>query len=188
MGSYSPVALTKEQYETIIKTIRSGSSFFRPNERLANILICEANLGIRVGDILKLTPASFVFDGGRWRLDIVEEKTGKKRKFTVPLLLKQHLDIYCLKKKVLPNERIFPINRRAVYSVLKKVTNYLGYKNISTHSFRRFFATNIYESSGNDILIVQEILQHSSPMCTRKYIGISRERVEEALISNVNIV
>ena len=100
MGSYSPVALTKEQYETIIKTIRDGSSFFRPNERLANILICEANLGIRIGDILKLTPSSFVLDGGRWRLDIVEEKTGKKRKFTVPLLLKQHLDIYCLSPAV----------------------------------------------------------------------------------------
>lgn len=188
MGSYSPVALTKEQYETIIKTIRNGSSFFKPNERLANILICEANLGIRVGDILKLTPSSFVFDGGRWRLDIVEEKTGKKRKFTVPLTLKQHLDIYCLKNKILPNDRIFPISRRAVYNVLEKVTEYLGYKKISTHSFRRFFATNIYKSSGNDILIVQEILQHSNAMCTQKYIGISREKVEKALVSNVNLV
>lgn len=188
MGAYSPVTLTKEQYETIIKVIRDGSSFFRPNERLANILICEANLGIRIGDILKLTPSSFVLDGGRWRLDIVEEKTGKKRKFTVPLLLKQHLDIYCLKRGILPNERIFPIKRRAVYNVLEKVTNYLGYKNISTHSFRRFFATNIYESSGKDILIVQEILQHSSPICTRKYIGISPQRIEDALVANVNLV
>ena len=50
-------------------------------------------LNKKVGDILKLTPSSFVLDGGRWRLDIVEEKTGKKRKFTVPLLLKQHLVI-----------------------------------------------------------------------------------------------
>lgn len=158
MGAYSPVALTKEQYETIIKTIRDGSSFFRPNERLANILICEANLGIRIGDILKLTPSSFVLDGGRWRLDIVEEKTGKKRKFTVPLLLKQHLDIYCLKRKILPNKRIFPINQRAVYNVLEKVTKYLGYKNVSTHFFRRFFATNIYESSGSPATLLHNIV------------------------------
>ena len=94
----------------------------------------------------------------------------------------------CLKRGILPNERIFPIKRRAVYNVLEKVTNYLGYKNISTHSFRRFFATNIYESSGKDILIVQEILQHSSPICTRKYIGISPQRIEDALVANVNLV
>lgn len=188
MGAYATVALTKEQYETIIKTIRNGSSFFRPNERLANILICEANLGIRVGDILKLTPSSFVFDGGRWRLDIVEEKSGKKRKFTVPLMLKQYLEIYCLKNRIQPNERIFNISKRGVYNVLEKVVEYLGYKNVSTHSFRKFFATNIYNSSGKDLLVVQEVLQHSNPSNTRRYIGISREKVEEALVSNVNLV
>ena len=94
MGAYSPVTLTKEQYETIIKVIRDGSSFFRPNERLANILICEANLGIRIGDILKLTPSSFVLDGGRWRLDIVEEKTGKKNEIKLNKAVKMAFDTF----------------------------------------------------------------------------------------------
>lgn len=115
-------------------------------------------------------------------------KNWKEKEIYCSSSSKQHLDIYCLKRGILPNERIFPIKRRAVYNVLEKVTNYLGYKNISTHSFRRFFATNIYESSGKDILIVQEILQHSSPICTRKYIGISPQRIEDALVANVNLV
>lgn len=188
MGAYSPLTLTQEQYETIIKTVREGSSFFPPREWLANILICEANLGIRVGDILKLTPSSFILDGGRWRLNIVEEKTGKERKFTVPLILKQHLDIYCLKRRVHPRGKIFPMQRDTVYKALRKVIKYLGYQNISTHSFRRYFATNIYNNNGKDIFLVKYILQHSNILTTQKYIGISPQRVEEALVANVNLV
>lgn len=188
MGAYSPLTLSQEQYETIIKTVREGSDCFPPREWLANILICEANLGIRVGDILKLTPSSFVLDGERWRLNIIEEKTKKERKFTVPLVLKQHLDIYCLKRRIGPRGKIFPMQRDTVYKALRKVIKYLGYQNISTHSFRRYFATNIYNNNGKDIFLVKYILQHSNILTTQKYIGISPQRVEEALVANVNLV
>ena len=52
------VALDQQQYKTIISTIRSGfvwnNHSFKPNERLATILVLQANLGLRISDILQL--------------------------------------------------------------------------------------------------------------------------------------
>ena len=49
------VALTTEQYKEIITTMQSGFSGFRPNPRIAMALQLEANLGLRISDIVKLT-------------------------------------------------------------------------------------------------------------------------------------
>ncbi len=89
-------ALTTEQYKAIITTMKEGSSFFRPNERIATALVLEGNLGLRISDIVRLRPCDIVSDGGRFRLSIVEQKTGKQRVFTVPLVIQQYIENYCL--------------------------------------------------------------------------------------------
>mgnify|MGYP000769502621 FL=1 len=78
------VALTKEQYQTIIQTMKQGFTGCRPNERIATVLTLEANLGLRISDIIHLRLADIVKDGDRYRLSIVEQKTKKARNFTVP--------------------------------------------------------------------------------------------------------
>lgn len=54
------VALTTDQYKEIIQTMKLGFSGCRPNERIATALMLEANLGIRISDILKLRLADIV--------------------------------------------------------------------------------------------------------------------------------
>ena len=76
------IAITAEQYKTIIATMKQGFSGCRPNERIATALILEANLGLRISDIVKLRLADIVHDGDRYRLSIVEQKTKKARTFT----------------------------------------------------------------------------------------------------------
>ena len=56
------IALTTEQYKTIIATMKQGFSGSRPNERIATALILEANLGLRISDIVKLRLADIVHD------------------------------------------------------------------------------------------------------------------------------
>ena len=73
-------ALTKEQYNEIIETMKTGNSLFRANDRIATALILEANLGLRISDILNLKLCDIVRDGNRYRLDITEQKTEKKRR------------------------------------------------------------------------------------------------------------
>ena len=179
------VALTTEQYQTIIKTMSRSTVAFRANPRCAAVLTAEANLGMRLGDILRLKLSDFINDGGRYRLNIVEEKTGKKRTFTVPAELYNYFCDYAKKNGIAPAERLFPITERSVQQYLKKVCDYLGYENISTHSFRKWYATDIYEASGHDIVLVQQLLQHSSPNITRRYIGISEEKIEQAIAGHV---
>ena len=181
-------ALTEEQYTEIITDLKSGFTGCRPNERVATALVLEANLGLRISDILKLRLCDIVRDGNRYRLEIVEKKTGKCRSFTVPLVIQQYIENYCLRNGIRRDELIFPITERAVQKQLAIVCDYLGYEGISTHSFRKWYATEIYKANGYDIALVQRLLQHSSAATTQRYIGIEPQRIEEAIENHANLL
>lgn len=181
-------ALTTEQYEEIISTMKEGFCGCRPNERIATALVLEGNLGLRISDILRLRPCDIVNDGGRFRLSIVEKKTGKQRVFTVPLVIQQYIENYCLRHGIGANDLIFPITERAVQKQLAIVCDYLGYEGISTHSFRKWYATEIYKTNGYDIALVQRLLQHSSAAVTQRYIGIEPQRIEDAIQGHAKLL
>lgn len=185
MANKRTTALTYEQYNNIIDTMKQGFSGCRPNNRIATSLVLEANLGLRISGILKLSLNDIIKDGTRYRLDIIEQKTGKSRSFTVPNEIYQYIKIYCLENNIQPYERIFPITERAIQKQLKIVCDYLEYENISTHSFRKFFATQIYSNNDYNIVMVQQLLQHSTPAVTQKYIGISSKDIEQALSKHI---
>lgn len=181
------IALTTEQYRQIITTLREGFTGCRPNERIATALMLEANLGLRVSDIVKLRLADIVKDGERYRLSIVEQKTKKARTFTVPLALYQFIRCYCMDNSIVPETVIFPVTERAVQKQLKLVCDYLGLQGISTHSFRKFYATEIYKSSHYNIALVQQLLQHSSAAVTQRYIGIQQQELEQAIEQHLKL-
>jgi integrase len=175
------LTLTEDQYREIIDTMKKGFSGSRPNSRIATALVVEANLGLRISDILKLRLNDIVRDGDRYRLDVTEQKTGKRRTFTVPAVIYSHIKMYTLENGIKPHEIIVPLTGRAVQHKLKQVCDYLEYEGISTHSFRKFFATQIYINNEHNVVLVQQLLQHSSPAVTQKYIGIQPRQIEAAL-------
>ena len=181
-------ALTTEQYKEIIQTMREGFTGFHPNERVATALVLEGNLGIRISDIVSLRPCDIVRDGDRYRLEIVEQKTGKQRVFTVPLVVKQYIENFCLRNGIGARDRIFPLTERAIQKQLAIVCDYLGYEGIGTHSFRKWYATEIYKANGCDIALVQRLLQHSSAETTQRYIGIEPQRIEKAIEGHVTLL
>lgn len=81
-------------------------------------------------------------------------------------------------------------NLKARYNYIEDIRDtFRGSRSsIGTHSFRKMFATKCYEASGNDIELVRRLLQHSSVAVTRRYIGISDEKVESVLSSCVDII
>ena len=181
-------ALTTEQYKEIIATMKEGFCGCRPNERIATALVLEGNLGLRISDILKLRLCDIVMDGDRYRLEIVEQKTGKSRVFTVPLVIQQYIENYCLRNGIRRDELMFPLTERAIQKQLKIVCDYLGFEGISTHSFRKWYATEIYKSNGYDIALVQRLLQHSSAAVTQRYIGIEPQRIEAAIQGHTQLL
>lgn len=187
------VALTEEQYKNIIGTIRSGfvckdGHIVKQNERIAMALTLEANLGLRISDILQLKLNVFIRDGNRYRLDIVEKKTKKKREFTVPLEIYSYIQNYALENNINPSAKLFSLSERTVQNHLQLVCDYLEYQNISTHSFRKYFATSIYENNNYNIELVRVLLQHSSVSITQRYIGMQRKEIEMALQNHIKLI
>lgn len=179
--------LSTEQYKEIIQTMREGFCGCRPNERIATALVLEGNLGLRISDVLKLRLCNIVRDGDRYRLEIVEQKTGKRRVFTVPLVIQQYIENYCLRNGIDRYASMFPITERAIQKQLAIVCDYLGLDGISTHSFRKWYATEIYKANGFDIALVQRLLQHSSASTTQRYIGIEPQRIEAAIQNHAQL-
>lgn len=187
------IALTEEQYEKIIRTIQDGfvlpdGSIVKPNVRIATALALEANLGLRISDILQLRLSAIIRDGDRYRLNIIEQKTQKRREFTVPMDIYVYIQNYALENNISPAAKLFDLTERAINKHLKKTCDYLGYTGIGSHSFRKYFATSIYINNHHDINLVRVLLQHSSAMTTQRYIGLQRQEVEEALQKHVKLL
>ncbi len=184
--------VTKEEYERIISLLRSGFEFcgqkVSSKERIADALVLQANLGLRIEDVLLLRLCDFIRDGKDYRIDIIEKKTSKKRGFKVPLEVMSYIQEYSIRWGINKKQSLFPFRERNVQKYLKMVCDLLNLKNVSTHSFRKFYATEIYKNNDNDIKLVQILLQHSSIVITQRYIGVDSEKIEKAIDGNVNLI
>ena len=83
---------------------------------------------------------------------------------------------------------MFPITERAVQKQLHIVCDYLGYEGISTHSFRKWYATENYNANVFDIALVQRLLQHSNAATTQRYIGIEPQKIEQAIQNHAQLL
>lgn len=183
-------AIDKQEFELIITTITQGfitgtGQKIRPNVRIATALVLEANLGLRIGDIVKLKLSDIVFESGRYHLDIIEEKTKEKRTFTVPNEVYTYLQSYALENGIKPKARLFNITVRAVQNHLQLVCDYLGITGVSTHSFRKLFAMSIYNENGCDVELTRVLLNHSSVAVTQHYLSVDTKQVEQALQKHI---
>ena len=155
----------------------------RPNNRIATIVVLEATLGLRLSDILNLRMTSFIRDGDRYRLDIIEKKTKKMRIFTVPLEVYSYIQDYAMDNNIKPSAKLFDISERQVQRHLNLAIKKMGLplRSYGSHSARKYFATKIYMDSDYNIELVRVLLQHSSVNTTQRYIGISQKDIEAAL-------
>ena len=190
MGRYTTRTLEESEYRKIILLMRTGYEYngvkHRANDQIATILVLQANLGCRIGDIMELTTDSIIKDGEIHRLNITEQKTGKRRYFIVPQPIIDFIEDYC-RHSAITEGKLFDIKAPAVWKQLRAVTGYMGIDNVSCHSFRKKFACDLYSRSNHDIELVRAALQHSSTTITQTYIKRSDAQMEKALLENVSI-
>ena len=188
------VALTQDEYKESIRLLKEGFELegviVKPNERIATLEMLQATLGLRLGDILKLRLSSFIKDGERYRLDIVEQKTGKTRNFTVPLEVYTFIQGYAIEKGMSKEAKLFDVSERQVERHLNKVFTKMGLplRNYGSHSYRKYFASQIYINNDMNIELVRLLLQHSSVVTTQRYIGVSSKTVEDALAKHIALL
>lgn len=175
--------LEKEEYDNIMSLCKSGFKYddngkirtFRPNEQLAMTFLLQANLGLRISDVLKLTPSALKND----KLEIIEKKTGKLQYRDINKNLKGIIYEYALEHNIKPDECIIKLKRRGVHKQLSIITNYLKLMNISSHSFRKLYSMTVYNATDGDIELLKELLNHSSIATTQKYIRRTQQEINK---------
>jgi integrase/recombinase XerD len=136
-----------------------------PRNRL--MLELMARGGMRIGEVLKLTPN----DIDDRKVCIRDPKSGKDSEVVfIPQKVAHRLKEYITGKGIKDDEPIFPITYSGARAVVKKAGNMVG-TNLRPHDLRRHAAT--YASrSGTPIEIVSKvILRHANLSTTQRYLG-----------------
>ncbi len=123
--------------------------------------------GMRIGEVLKLTPND-IHDR---KLIIRDPKSGKEQEsIFIPQKVADRLQGYIRNKGIQPDELVFPICYEAARAMVKKTGEKVGI-HLRPHDLRRHSAT--YASrSGVPIEIVSKIiLRHANLSTTQRYLG-----------------
>lgn len=172
------------EYKKIIELLNNGFTYiegdkeksFRPNHQIAIALTLQANLGLRIGDVLELKVSSFKGD----KLEIREDKTDKLQYRAINPSITNLVKDYAIDNNLGKQDKLFSIGVRVVQKQLKIICNYLELENISTHSFRKMYATLQYEANNHNLELIKELLNHSSIATTQRYIRVSQEAINKA--------
>lgn len=164
----------------------------------ALMVATQMYFGLRIGDVLKLTWG----DVRQATFTVYEGKTGKPRTVTVhpefTAIRDRYLARFYEDYQPADHQPIFigtrgpqtgsPIsvtaanNRFAAALKRHKITT----ANASTHTLRKTFARRVWESSGENeaaLVLLSDILNHSSIAITRRYLGITGEEISAAYLS-----
>ena len=176
--------LEYDEYMTIITLCQKGFTYkdeygvkhiFRPNKQLAMAFILQANLGLRISDVLKLKPSTFKND----KLEVIEKKTGKLQYRTINRNLKELIYEYALENNIKSNDYLIQVKVRAIQKQLSIIANYLNLTNISSHSFRKLFGVTVYNQTNGNIELLKELFNHSNISTTQRYIKVSQKQIDE---------
>lgn len=157
------------------------------NCRISLLIGCGCFFGLRISDILSLT-WNMLLDSDSFILN--EKKTGKKRIIKINEGFQNHIkDCFKELKIQYKSEKCFISNKKSVYTVqrinviLKEIkTKYnLKIEHFSTHSLRKTFGRKVVEQAGENsemaLIKLSELFNHSSPMITRRYLGLRQEEL-----------
>ncbi len=163
------------------------------NPRNFLLLLFGLNTDLRIGDILPLKVKDVT--AGNY-IDIIEQKTGKQKRFPINKTLRREIDKYIKDKQLKPWDYLFesqkkctepgkegqkkPISREQAWKILNKAAKQFGIHHIGTHSMRKSFGYHMYQKT-QDIAMLMEMFNHSSPDITLRYIGINQERIDDAV-------
>ena len=137
------------------------------------------NTGLRISDLLKLKVGDV---RGKNEYVLREEKTKKNKRIMLHAVRKDIEDFIVLKSD---EEYLFasrkgagPIGRVQAYRILNKAARDCGLEEIGTHTLRKTFGYHFYRSNQN-VAMLQQLFNHSSPAITLRYIGITQDEIAE---------
>jgi integrase len=150
-------------------------------ERDYILFLIGINTGLRVGDLLKLK----VSDVRRKKKVVIQEGKTKKSRTINFTNIYEEIQSYLRQidsKWLFPSRKgNGPITPTQAYRQLNKAARMVDMEDgIGTHTMRKTFGYWFYKQT-KDVAKLQNLLNHSHPDITLRYIGITEEEIEEDL-------
>jgi len=144
--------------EIIFRTIKSRNRL---------ILELMARGGMRIGEVLKLTPENVIDQ----KLILRTPKSGNEAEIVfIPKRIADRLQKYIRDKDINSGNRIFPITYAAARQVVKKAGMLVGIE-LRPHDLRRHSATYASRSGVPIEIVSKVILRHANLSTTQRYLG-----------------
>lgn len=181
-----------------LEEIEKIKKYFLDKKEYRNycLFIVGITTGYRISDILKLKIKDFFDENYSWKkeIDIIEQKTKKRRKMPITDNIKKAINLY-LDHIITFNHETYifksqkgknsPLDKSSV----RKIFNDMAIKlklpyHCSTHFLRKTFAywfLQVHKDNMSALATLQDILNHSSEKMTLKYCGIEKQRREKMI-------
>jgi integrase len=155
------------------------------SERDYILFLIGINTGLRVSDILKLEADHILKLKNKKRKEfkVREGKTKKERMINITSIFDEIYEYTqtIQSKWLFPSRKgDSPISKIQAYRQLQKAGEFAGVDAIGTHTMRKTFGYWFYKQS-KDVAMLQDILNHSTPQITLRYIGINKEEKDNIL-------
>lgn len=157
------------------------------SERDYILFLLGINTGLRVSDLLAIETKQITALKNKKRKEFLvrEGKTKKPRTVNLNGIYDEILS-YAL---TINSKFLFPsrkgdkaISKIQAYNQLVKAAEFAGIEAIGTHTMRKTFGYWFYKKT-KDVAMLQDILNHSTPQITLRYIGINKEEKDNVLDS-----
>jgi integrase len=169
------------QWKIIDKETVDEIIFRTMNTRNRLILELMARGGMRIGEVLKLTPA----DIDDRKLIIQDPKSGKESEAVyIPRKLQDRLKNYVKDKEIKLPKRIFPISYNTAWKMVKNAGKLVGVV-LRPHDLRRHAATYASRSGVPIEIISKVILRHADLSTTQLYLGKVNESEATRWLENL---
>ncbi|HFU6602492.1 TPA: tyrosine-type recombinase/integrase [Bacillus pacificus] len=155
------------------------------SERDYILFLIGIQTGLRVSDLLQLKTEQIIHLKKKKRKEfkIKEGKTKKERDVN---LIPIFDEVYVYAQTIV-SDWLFPsrkgdkaISKIQAYRQLNKAADFAGVEAIGTHTMRKTFGYWMYKQT-KDVAMLQDMLNHSKPSVTLKYIGINKEEKDNVL-------
>jgi len=163
----------------------------KQSERNYVLFVLGVATGYRAGDLvaLQVRDIKAALKAGYFR--ILEGKKANSKNIRKSNMKPREVVIISKLERVLKNymkdkedfDYMFPSRKGSydhigvarVSNILKKAGEVFGLDNITAHSMRKTYAYCIFVESGYNIVVVKEMLGHSSIEETKRYLGLDRK-------------
>jgi len=166
-----------EDLNSILRVIDNRrDTWSKLGQRDRLIILALAFTGLRASELLNLRPCDLTT-----HYLLVRHGKGDKDR-TIPLAetIRQPFLDYIQHNPLKQTDRLFPIKRKRLYTIVTQYARAAGINDITPHSLRHYFATLLIEL-GAQLRAVQELLGHADISTTAIYLDLVPRHLQSSI-------